>query len=282
MVAFQIFGFPIYWYGIFYAVAFLLGYGGLMWIGKKKRFANFPKVQKILDTGLEDLFLAILLGVMIGGRLGHVLIYGEGYYFQHWNEIIKVWEGGMSFIGGIVGVVMAVGLFSWIKKLSRKDFFLLFDLILIFVPLGILLGRLGNFLNQELYGILATQLPQRGAQLFGSLGLLHQYPQVDNLLRVNTNVLSMIFEGLLLFGAQLYFARKMILQKKWKIGILTSHFVLRYALVRFLLEYLRADSQLEFIGLFSKSQRFFLPFFLLGIGMLVYFRKGKNQTLTLA
>lgn len=98
MVAFQVFGFSIYWYGIFYALAFMLGYVGFIWIGKQQRFRNAPKIQKLFTEEIEDVLFAIALGVIFGGRLGHVLIYGNGYYFSHLNEIFKVWEGGMSFI----------------------------------------------------------------------------------------------------------------------------------------------------------------------------------------
>ena len=161
----------MYWYGIFYAVAFLLGYFGLAWIGKKRWFSNLPQVQYFLTEGLENLIFAIAMGVLVGGRLGHVLIYGEGYYFAHLTEIFKVWEGGMSFIGGIFGVVVSIFLLCLIRKVSKKEFLVLFDLMLIFVPLGIFFGRFGNFLNQELYGIPLAELPDRLGQLFSSLGL---------------------------------------------------------------------------------------------------------------
>lgn len=204
MVAFQLFGFSIYWYGIFYALAFLLGYFGLAWIGRQKWFVSQSQVQYFLSEGLENLILAIAIGVLLGGRLGHVLIYGNGYYFEHLGEIFKVREGGMSFIGGIIGVVLSISLLCWIKKLTKKDFLMLFDLILIFVPLGIFFGRFGNFLNQELYGIPASELPNWLNQIFSSLGLVHHYAQVDELQRINTNFLSMLFEGLTLFGIQLW------------------------------------------------------------------------------
>ena len=111
------------------------------------------------------------MGVLVGGRLGHVLIYGEGYYFAHLTEVFKVWEGGMSFIGGIFGVVISIFLLCLMKRVSKKEFLVLFDLMLIFVPLGIFFGRFGNFLNQELYGIPLVELPDRLGQFFSSLGL---------------------------------------------------------------------------------------------------------------
>ena len=134
-------------------------------------FSNLPQVQYFLTEGLENLIFAIAMGVLVGGRLGHVLIYGEGYYFAHLTEIFKVWEGGMSFIGGIFGVVISIFLLCLMKRVSKKEFLVLFDLMLIFVPLGIFFGRFGNFLNQELYGIPLAELPDRLSQFFSSLGL---------------------------------------------------------------------------------------------------------------
>lgn len=260
MVAFQIFWFSIYWYGLFYALAFVLWYLGLWWIWKQGFFAKFPKVQWFLTEGLEDLILAIAVGVLVWGRLGHVLIYGEGYYLHHFSAIFRVWEGWMSFIWGIIGVVSSVGLLLYVKKMTWRDFLLLFDLILIFVPLGIFFGRFGNFLNQELYGIPLDSLPVWFATILSNLHLTHVYPHVDRVLRVNTNFLSMILEGMLIFGVQLFIFFSQIKKKKWKIWLLSVNFLLLYSVIRFWLEYLRADSQMEIVGVFSKSQRFFLVF----------------------
>lgn len=118
MVAFSIFGFSVYRYGIFYALAFLLGYLGLARIGKQNYFSKMPKLQSLLTDHLEDLILVIALGVIIGGRLGHILIYSEGYYFANPTAILKIREGGMSFIGGIMGVVSSVYLYLKVKKLT--------------------------------------------------------------------------------------------------------------------------------------------------------------------
>lgn len=175
------------------------------------------KVNWFLTEGLEDLLLAIAIGVIVGGRLGHVLIYGNGYYFEHWAEIFKIWEGGMSFIGGILGVVSAVGILLWRKKMSRKEFLMLFDVILVIVPMGIFFGRFGNFLNQELYGIAISELPSRLSQIFSTFGLLHSYPKVDAVLRVNTNFLSMIFEGVMIFGVQVFVFWRQIKKRRRKV-----------------------------------------------------------------
>jgi len=108
--------------------------------------------------------------------------------------------------------VFSIALFVKLKNLTRKDFLFLFDLILIFVPLGIFFGRFGNYLNQELYGIPVSELPQRLSQVFSTFGLVHQYSRIDEIQRVNTNFLSMLFEGGGLFLAQLAVAFCMIRQ----------------------------------------------------------------------
>lgn len=277
MVAFSVFGINVYRYGIFYALSFLLGYYLLNWIGAKSYFRAFPKIQWLLKNSLDDLLLVIVAGVILGGRLGHVLIYGEGYYFTHLSAIFKVREGGMSFIGGIIGVVLAVGFFVYLKRLSAKDFLMLFDLILLVVPLGIFFWRFGNFLNQELYGIAVSQLPTRLWTILQNLGLVHIYSQVDQVLRVNTNFLSMLLEGLTIFGVQVYLFFSQIKKKKRKVWLMATNFLLMYSVIRFGLEYLRADSQMEIIGFLSKSQWFFLVFIV--IALIVRWKAVKSQDL---
>lgn len=200
------FGFNVYWYGVFYFISFLLGYGFLAFLGKQGYFRKFPAVQQTLTTNLETFLMFLLLGVLVGGRLGHVFIYDLGSFIGNWREIFAVWKGGMSFIGGGVGVVVAVLLFRFLYKLSWKEFLVLFDTLLVVIPVGILLGRFGNYLNQELYGI-SVQVngfsqfirPTPVVDVLWKFGLLHIYPNVDGNLRVNTNLLSMLFEGACLF-----------------------------------------------------------------------------------
>jgi len=130
----------------------------LRYIGKTKLFKDRPRLQKILEQGSEDIILYALLGVLIGGRLGHILIYGNGYYFSHITEMFQIRKGGMSFIGSMIGVGIAFLIFRKIKKLDWTEFLLLFDCILAIAPFGIMIGRIGNFLNQELYGVVAGPL----------------------------------------------------------------------------------------------------------------------------
>jgi phosphatidylglycerol:prolipoprotein diacylglycerol transferase len=144
--------------------------------------------------------------------------------------------------------------------------------------LGIMLGRIGNFLNQELYGILVPEhMRWLGAWIvtfLTNLHIFHIYPLVGPELRVNTNFLASLFEWLTLFIIVFSIVCTRIKTKKPQPGKIVATFLIGYSLVRFLLEYIRADSQLEFHGRFSISQRFFLIFFVLGIAVFVWQRKN--------
>ena len=283
MIAFTLFGRPIYRYGIFYFISFIIGYFFLSRIGKTNIVKKFPALQETLTKRVDTLLLFIVIGVLVGGRLGHVLIYDAPYYLAHLSKIIAVWEGGMSFIGGGIGVIIALLIFRKAYSLPRKEFFLLFDCIFVMVPFGIFFWRLGNYLNQELYGIPFEQVAANMQRLqnltptLKSLNLLHIYPKIDQLYRINTNLLSMLFEGITLFIINLVLFLKQKKKQKFIAGKITATFLIGYSFIRFRLEYLRADSQLEFVGAFTKSQRVFLASFLAGI--IVYNRvvKRPNQ-----
>ncbi|HMS91814.1 MAG TPA: prolipoprotein diacylglyceryl transferase [Candidatus Absconditabacterales bacterium] len=274
MIAFSLGSIDVYRYGIFYFITFLLGYLFFYRLAKKNIFGTkFPYLQTFLDKHIDDFILCIFLGVLIGGRLGHVIIYDFQYYLSHPGDIFQVRKGGMSFIGGIFGVTIALLVLAWKKGLRLKEVVLLGDLIFAILPFGIMIGRIGNFLNQELYGVVVSDwLPRLGYPIFSLLndiGIFHVYDQIDSQLRVNTNLLSSIFEGGILLLITLSIIRHRVKTKAPHPGQIVAIFLLWYSGVRFLLEYVRADSQLEFYGRFSISQRFFLGFFLLGIVTLI-------------
>ena len=262
MVAFAIWSIKVYWYGIFYLISFLLGYGFLTRVGKKKMYERFDHAQILLTKGVDDIILATVIGILLGGRLGEVFLYDWWYYSTHLSEIIAVWHGGMSFIGGIVGVLVAILIIDRIFKLTRKELFIIFDLLLVIVPLGIVLGRFGNFLNQELYGIVAPS--------WWPAFLTHTYSDIDSLPRINTNLISLILEGILIFILNLGSFLKQYITKKITPGRITVTFILLYSVIRFFLEYLRQDSQSQFFWPFSTTQRCMVLFFLFGIGLWKY------------
>jgi phosphatidylglycerol---prolipoprotein diacylglyceryl transferase len=175
-VALSIGPLKIHWYGIAYVVGILLA----CHIGRQliKRY-NMPLPLKVLD----DLFPFAVLGIIIGGRLGHVLFYNPIHYFNHPLEIPQVWLGGMSFHGGLLGVAIMAYLFT---KRHAINFYALGDLLALISPIGLFFGRIANFINAELYGII-TNLP------FGVI-----FPG-ENFPRHPTQIYEALLEGLALF-----------------------------------------------------------------------------------
>lgn len=281
LVAFSIGPITVYRYGIMYFVGFLLGYV-MLWYGQKKQRYHWTDADTIITKDLDWLILAILIGVMLWGRLGEILIYHPAYYFANPAKMIAFWDGGMSFIGWIVWVALSVRIylryFSPLKHQPKIDYFSLLDAMIPIVPLWIFFGRIGNFLNQELYGIAVEQLWGLSTGFITTmtkLGVLYRYDGVDNVLRVNTNLLSMIFEWLLLSVVLwMLFFKKVTTNKRssWQLSLV---FLWWYSLVRFFLEYLRQDSQAEFLWIFTRSQWFFVVFFVVAVMWFVYLQRKR-------
>ena len=135
-VAFQIFSFEIRWYSLAYVFGIILG-----WIYCKKKLI---KDQKILNL-FDDLITYLIIGIIVGGRLGYVLFYNLEYYLENFSEILMIWNGGMSFHGGLIGMIFAIYLFSLKHKIQ---FFYLSDLVSLVAPIGLFLGRMSNFINR--------------------------------------------------------------------------------------------------------------------------------------
>ena len=273
MVAFSIFGRNIYRYWIFYLIGFILAYIFLYIIWKKKFFHKFSNLQTLLEKDLEILFIILILWVLIWWRLWHVLIYDFQYFLNNPIDIIKIRQWWMSFIWWLLWVIVWVSLLLRKKKFSRKELIILLDLLACILPLCIALWRLWNFLNQELYWIIFNNSFWRTEWTIWtltSLWFLHIYDKIDSSLRINTNLLSIIFEWILLFITLLIILIKQIKNGKRKIWKISMIFLLRYSIIRFILEYIRQDSQAEFIWPFSKSQRFFVIFIIVGITIWIY------------
>jgi phosphatidylglycerol:prolipoprotein diacylglycerol transferase len=180
-IAIQLGPLAIRWYGLMYLAGFMM----FLWLGnwRAKRFPERGFTAKDLD----DLLFYGVLGVVLGGRLGQVSFYEPGYYFSHPLEILAVWKGGMSFHGGFLGVLVAMALFG---RKSGKTFWQVTDFIAPLVPLGLLTGRIGNFINGELWGRAAD----------GSLPWAMIFPQAgDDLPRHPSQLYQAGMEGLLLF-----------------------------------------------------------------------------------
>lgn len=177
----------VHWYGLMY----LLGFAMFLLLGKKRLLAlNRPGWDAKM---LDDLLFYGVLGVVLGGRLGEVLFYEPGYYFSHPLKIFAVWEGGMSFHGGFIGVMFAMFLFAHQRQFIWLQ---LMDFIAPLVPLGLGAGRIGNFINGELYGR-PTDVPW--AMI---------YPQIDNIPRHPSELYEFGMEGVALFTILWLFSSK--------------------------------------------------------------------------
>jgi len=273
MIAFSLGPVDIHRYGIMYLLAFGVGYLFIHSLKNRTLWKQTPNLQKILQHKIDDVVFIIFLWVMIGGRAGHILIYDFNYFVQNPADIIAFRKGGMSFIGWLIGVILAIIGRAWKQWCTRAETKSLGDIILSFVPLGIFFGRIGNFLNQELYGIIIPDhmrnLPMTITNFLQKIHIRHTYSQIDTALRINTNMLAALGEWLLLFVISQYLLHKQKTSNTIKPGYISAFFLIAYSIIRFLLEYLRQDSQAEFIGYFSKSQYFFIIAFLFGLIILI-------------
>lgn len=274
MEAFSLFWISIYWYGIFYFLAFSFWYLFLLFIKRKwflKKYSS--KLSFLLEKSPEDIILFIVLGVLVWWRLWDVFIYNFSYYFHNPLHVFYIWEWGMSFIGWIIWVIISLFFFLYRKWFSLKDFLILTDILIIPTSFWIMIWRIGNYLNQELYGRLVYDIfPSISNYLvdfFSRISLFHVYDKIDNNLRINTNFLSSFFEWFLILVISSYILFWFIKRKYWKPGFISAFFLMFYSFVRFVLEYIRMDSQSEYISLFTKSQWFFLLFFLVWICFMI-------------
>ncbi len=248
-VAFNFFSLEIRWYSLAYIFGIIIG-----WLYCKRFLIKDRSILNIFD----DLITYLIIGIIVGGRLGYILIYNFDYYLNNLIEILMIWRGGMSFHGGLVGVLISTIFFS--KKHNINPLVFL-DLISAAAPIGIFLGRIANFLNSELYG--------KQTEIFWSV----MFPKIDNLSRHPSQIYEALFEGLILFLILNLLIRKNMLNKKGKI---TSYFLIFYSLFRFILEFFREpDPQLGYLIIGMTMGQVLCAFlFVIGIGL--FFRKNEN------
>ena len=205
----------IRWYSLAYIFAFILG----SIIIKK---INSGSYRLISDDKIDKFFIWAIIGVILGGRIGYVLFYQTNLFFTKPTYILEIWNGGMSFHGGLIGMILSIYLFSLKYKIQ---FFYLSDLVSLVAPIGLFLGRISNFINTELYGRV-TDFP---------LAIIN--PLLDNNPRHPSQLYEAFFEGIILFIILLfYFSKK---PKKYIIGNISGLFLIFYSIFRFLIEYLR-------------------------------------------
>ena len=241
-VAFQIFSFEIRWYSLAYIFGIIFG-----WLYCKK---NLIKDKKLLNL-FDDLITYLIIGIILGGRLGYVIFYNLEYYLDNFFEILMIWNGGMSFHGGLIGVILATAIFS---KKHKINSYIFLDLIALVAPIGLFLGRIANFINSELYG--------RETDVFWSV----KFVAIDNLSRHPSQIYEAIFEGLILFFLLNHFAKKDSFKNP---GLISSMFLIFYSFFRFILEFFRApDYQIGYlIYQLTLGQFISIVFFSLGISL---------------
>ena len=209
--------FQIKWYSIAYILGIVLG-----WFYASIIIKNYNNITNINQQDFEDLIIYLILGIILGGRLGYVIFYDPNYYIQNFFEIFKVWHGGMSFHGGVLGVVISTFVFA---KVNKSNFFNFTDIIACVAPIGLFLGRIANFINGELFGKVST-LPWAVV-----------FPDVDNLARHPSQIYEAILEGIVLFVLINIFALKKKLLKKT--GYISGLFLVLYSILRIISENFR-------------------------------------------
>ncbi len=249
-VAIKILAFEVRWYSLSYIFGILIG-----WYYCKKFLIKDIKILNLFD----DLIFYIIIGIIFGGRLGYIILYNSSFYINNPQEIFMIWNGGMSFHGALVGIIFTTYFFS---KRNKIDTFKILDLIAMVAPIGILLGRLANFINSELYGK-ETEIPWAV-----------KFIKVDDLYRHPSQIYEAFLEGVILFLLLNFLFKKFL----FKSGVISALFLIYYSIFRFFAEFTREpDPQLGYILLnLSMGQIMSIVFFTAGI-FLFYF-KNENKS----
>lgn len=256
----------VHWYGITYLVAFAL----FVFLARKRLqhppFNGLPKAQAWSFKDVEDILFLGVMGVVLGGRVGYCLFYKPAYYAAHPLEVFFVWQGGMSFHGGMLGVIAAMGWFAYSRKRSFWD---VADLVAPCVPTGLASGRVGNFINGELWGRVADpSLPW--AMVFPGAGSLPRHP---------SQVYQFLLEGLLLFVLLWWYARRGALR-----GQVSAVFLLGYGVFRFIAEFFREpDAHLSYLALGMTMGQWLCVPMMVGGGILwAWFQSRELKTIAAA
>jgi phosphatidylglycerol:prolipoprotein diacylglycerol transferase len=240
----------IRWYSIAYIAGIILSWFLILFLNKKEKLFDEKKIE-------DDFFTYSVIGIIIGGRLGYVLFYNFFYYIENPLDIIKVWNGGMSFHGGMIGGTIFAYLLA---KKHKIKFIKLLDMISITVPIGLFFGRIANFINQELYGRVTTS--RFGVIFDGQIEARHP-----------SQLYEAFFEGFILF-CFMFFLGKKTNSLKYE-GRMSAIFLLGYGFFRFFIEFFREpDEQIGYIfTYFTMGQILCLCMIFIGIFLLFYSKK---------
>lgn len=244
-VAFSLGPIAVHWYGLMYLLAFTL----VIALGRYRLTTPATQGLGMTARDLDDLLVFGVLGVVLGGRLGYVIFYRADHYLANPLEVLAIWQGGMSFHGGLIGVILALYFFSARRGLR---FLALGDFIAPLVPLGLAAGRLGNFINGELWGRVADPSGVPWAMVFPHAGPVARHP---------SQIYEMLAEGFALFVVVWWFSKR-----PRPAGSVCGFFLLGYGLARFGVEFFREPD--TFMGLtplgMSMGQWLSLPMIVIG------------------
>jgi phosphatidylglycerol---prolipoprotein diacylglyceryl transferase len=238
------------WYGLMYMLSFIIGFFVL------RRLAKYRKLNLSTDD-LYDLLFYLILGVMVGGRLGYVLFYDLGSYLRDPKSIFAIWQGGMSFHGGFLGMILA----AWYVARKKKwNFWEIADLVSAAAPIGLGLGRIGNFINGELYG---RPTNVAWAMVFPEGGTMPRHP---------SQLYEAILEGLVLFIVLIW-----LYKRNFYRGTVFWAFIALYGLCRFAVEFVREpDAQIGYVlGPFTRGQELTFPMLVLGTAMMIIYARRR-------
>jgi len=253
--------FQIRWYSAAYILGIIIGW---MYANKIIKLTTINKYnfKQIETSHFNDLIIYLVIGIVLGGRLGYVLFYNIEYYSQNFFEIFKLWQGGMSFHGGLIGVIASIIFFS---KKTKTNFFKFADVVSCVAPIGIFLGRIANFINGELYGKIST-LPW--ALIFPNGGSISRHP---------SQIYEAILEGIILFMLINYFAFKKKLL--FKTGYISGLFLVLYSILRMLSEIFREpDAHLGlFLNYFSLGTLLSLATLIAGLAIIMSVKKNEQN-----
>ncbi len=235
----------VHWYGVMYLVAFTAAW----WLGRR-RMADSRRGFQVAE--MDDLLFFCALGIIIGGRFGHVLFYDFSHFLNNPMSVFFIWQGGMSFHGGLLGVLLAM---AWYARKTTRPFFAVADLVAPLVPPGLAAGRLGNFINGELWGR-PTDIPW--AMVFPRAG--------DGIARHPSQLYEFALEGLLLFGLLWWYS-----SRPRPLMVVSALFLLGYGSFRFLVEFVREpDVGFVALGWVSMGQLLSAPMIVFGAALLVF------------